>query len=87
MINVRAMDPFLTSLRTNNVVIEIANDGTAPISSVDIVATNTQTERASTTSSTTNVENVVILESNWDVGHIEPNPLNILLLQYMFQKD
>ena len=72
VINVRALEPFLTSLKTNNVVIEIANDGTAPISSVDIVASNTQTERASTTSSTTNVENVVILESNWDLGNIEP---------------
>lgn len=72
VINVKAQEPFLTSLRTNNVVIEIANDGTAPISGVDIVATNTQTELASTSSSTTNVENVVILESNWDVGQIDP---------------
>jgi hypothetical protein len=72
LINVKAKDPFLTSLKTNNVIIEISNDGTAPISGVDIVSTNTQTEMASTTSSTTNVENVVILESNWDVGNIEP---------------
>ncbi len=72
VINVRALEPFLTSLKSNNVVIEIANDGTAPISGVDIVATNTQTELASTSSSTTNVENVVILESNWDIGHIDP---------------
>ncbi|AJM91381.1 MULTISPECIES: hypothetical protein [Nitrosopumilus] len=72
VINVKALDPFLTSLRTNNVIIEISNDGTAPLSSVDIVASNTQTERASTTASTTNVENVVILESNWDVGNIDP---------------
>jgi hypothetical protein len=72
LINVRASDPFLTSLKTNDVIIIISNDGTAPISSVDIVATNTQTEMASTTSSTTNIENVVILESNWDVGNIEP---------------
>ena len=72
VINIKAIDPFLTSLKTNNVIIEISNDGTAPLSSVDIVATNTQTEMASTTSSTTNVENVVILESNWDVGNIEP---------------
>jgi len=72
VINVKAKDPFLTSLKTNNVIIEISNDGTAPISGVDIVATNTQTEMASTTSSTTNVEKVVILESNWDVGQIEP---------------
>ena len=70
VINVKASDPFLTSLKTNDVVIEIANDGTAPISSVDIIATNTSTELASTSSSTTNIENVVILESSWDVGNI-----------------
>jgi len=73
LINVRALEPFLTSLKNNDVIIIISNDGTAPMSSVDIVATNTQTERASTASSTTNIENVVILESNWDVGNIEPN--------------
>jgi len=72
IINVKALEPFLTSLKTNNVVIVISNDGTAPISSVDIVSANTQTEMASTASSTTNIENVVILESNWDVGNIEP---------------
>ena len=71
VINVKAIDPFLTSLKTNDVVIEISNDGTAPISSVDIVAQNTSTELASTSSSTTNVENVVILESSWDVGNID----------------
>lgn len=78
VINVRALEPFLTSLTTNNVVIEIANDGTAPISGVDIVSTNTQTERASTAASTTNVENVVILESNWDIGTIEPQSAKFL---------
>jgi len=72
VINVKAIDPFLTSLKTNDVIIEISNDGSAPISSVDIVSSNTQTEMASTTSSTTNIENVVILESNWDVGNIDP---------------
>jgi len=69
-INVKAMEPFLTSLKSNDVVIEISNDGTAPISGVDIVVTNTSIELASTSSSTTNVENVVILESSWDVGNI-----------------
>ena len=72
VINVKAIQPFLTSLRSNNVVIEISNDGTAPISGVDITATNTQTELASTSSSTTNIENVVILESSWDIGNIDP---------------
>jgi len=72
IINVRAVDPFLTSLKTNHVVIEIANDGTAPISGVDIVVQNTQTAISSTTASVTNIENVVVLDSNWDIGHIDP---------------
>jgi len=78
VINVRALEPFLTSLKSNDVIIEIANDGTAPISGVDIIASNTQTERASTSSSTTNVENVVILESSWDIGNIEPKSARYL---------
>jgi len=72
IINMRAVDPFLTSLKTNHVVIEISNDGTAPISGVDIVAQNTQTAISSTTASVTNIENVVILDTNWDIGHIDP---------------
>jgi len=78
LINVKSMEPFLTSLRTNNVVIEISNDGTAPISGVDITASNTQTELASTSTSTTNIENVVILESSWDVGNISPKSARYL---------
>lgn len=71
IINVKALDPILTSLKSNNVIIEISNNGTAPISGVDILSKDTQTESEST-SSTNNIENVVILESNWDVGNIEP---------------
>ncbi|EIJ66205.1 hypothetical protein BD31_I0368 [Candidatus Nitrosopumilus salaria BD31] len=78
VINVRAQQPFLTSLRSNNVVIEIINDGTAPMSGVDITASNTQTELASTSSSTTNIENVVILESSWNVGNIAPKSSRLL---------
>jgi LPXTG-motif cell wall-anchored protein len=69
ILNVKALDPFLTSLKSNNVVIELSNDGTAPLSTVTIVATNTQTELATTSTSTTR-SGVVILESNWDVGNI-----------------
>jgi hypothetical protein len=78
VINVKAMEPFLTSLRTNDVVIEISNNGTAPISGVDITATNTQTELASTSSSITNIENVVILESSWDIGNIDPKSVRYI---------
>lgn len=72
VINMRAIDPFLTSLKTNHIVIEVANDGTAPISGVDIVAQNTQTAISSTTASVTNIEKVVVLNTNWKIGHLDP---------------
>ena len=72
VINLRPTQPFLTSLQKNTVSIEIANDGTAPISSADVNLINTQQEIASTAQSITNVENVVILNTDWEVGKIEP---------------
>ena len=72
VINTRASDPFLTSLRVNEVTMQVANDGTAPLAGVEVTAANTQTERVSTAASTTNVENVVLSESSWDLGQIGP---------------
>ncbi len=80
VINVRALNPFLTSLQQNHVTIEISNDGTAPVSSVDIALKNTQSERASTTQSVTNVENVVILNTDWKIGEIEPGTKKLIEL-------
>lgn len=66
IINMHPVDPFLTSLQQNHVIIEVANDGTAPISGVDIELSG------SATKAVTNMENVVVLNSNWDIGHIDP---------------
>jgi len=78
IINLRAVDPFLTSLQENRVVIEVSNDGTAPVSDVELELQNTQTAISSTSTSVTNVENVVILDSNWEVGHIAPGESKFL---------
>ena len=80
VVNLRAIDPFLTSLQQNHVIIEISNDGTAPISSVGIGLKNTQSERASTAQSITNVENVVILNTDWEIGAIEPKSKKLIEL-------
>lgn len=80
VVNIRALDPFLTSLKENHVTIEISNDGTAPISSVGIGLKNTQSERASTAQSITNVENVVILNTDWEIGAIEPKSKKLIEL-------
>ena len=80
VVNLRALNPFLTSLQQNHVTIEISNDGTAPISSVDVGLQNTQSERASTTQSITNVENVVILNTDWEIGEINPKSKKLIEL-------
>ncbi|MEK0319776.1 MAG: hypothetical protein QQN61_01610 [Nitrosopumilus sp.] len=80
VINLRALDPFLTSLQKNHIIIEISNDGTAPISSVNIGLKNTQSERASTTQSITNIENVVILNTDWEIGDIEAKSKKLIEL-------
>jgi len=70
IINMRAVDPFLTSLQEKHVIIEVSNDGTAPISGVDIELANTGDTMFSA-QSFNNLENVVVLDSNWDIGHID----------------
>ena len=72
VVNVRAVDPFITSLQQNPVIIELSNDGTSPISSVEVELKNTQSEIASTTQSITNIENVVIKNTNWELGYVGP---------------
>ena len=72
VVNVRALDPFITSLQQNHAIIEVSNDGTSAISSVDVELRNTQSEIASTTQSITNIENVVIKNTNWELGYIGP---------------
>ena len=75
VINVKSVEPFLTSLTSNDIVIEITNDGTAPISSVSVAVANTQSDPMMTSpssSSDTNVENIVMSDSSWQVGNIGP---------------
>ena len=81
VVNIKAIDPFLTSLQQNSVIIQISNDGTAPISSVDIELKNTQSERASTTQSITNIENVVILNTDWELGELPANSKKFIELE------
>ncbi len=72
VLNLKAVDPLITSIKNNPVVVEVSNLGTAPISNVDIVLQNTQTSVTATAQSVTNLENVVFDQSHWDIGTIEP---------------
>jgi hypothetical protein len=72
ILNLKALDPFLTSIKNNDVTIEISNTGTAHLSNVKIVLQNTQTSVSATTNPITNVESVVFDQNEWDIGTIDP---------------
>ena len=72
VVNLRPISGPLTSITNNDVVIEISNAGSAPLNNVDIVLQNDQTSVASTSSSVTNLENVIFDQTHWDVGTINP---------------
>ena len=72
IVNVRSMDSFLTSLQSNQITFEISNDGTAPISGVEVEIPS------SNDMASVNIENVVMSESNWDLGNIAPKSSKII---------
>ena len=71
VINMKAQDQVLTSIKSNHVVMEISNDGTVPISGVILKLNNALTETATTSQSITNLENVVVSGSQWDIGDVK----------------
>jgi hypothetical protein len=71
ILNLKAGDPFLTSLKNNDVTIDITNTGTAPLSNVKVILQNTQTTVSATAEPITNVESVVFDQNEWDIGTID----------------
>ncbi|AJZ75949.1 COG1361 S-layer family protein [Candidatus Nitrosotenuis cloacae] len=71
ILNLKAGNPFLTSLKNNEVTIQITNTGTAPLSNVKVVLQNTQTSVSATANPITNVESVVFDQNEWDIGTID----------------
>ncbi|MGI0041311.1 MAG: COG1361 S-layer family protein, partial [Nitrosopumilaceae archaeon] len=71
-LNIKSIDPFLTSIKNNPVVVQVSNDGTSALSNVHIVLQNTQTSVSSTAQSVTNLENSVFDQNEWNIGNIEP---------------
>lgn len=72
VLNLKAPDPFLVSLTNNKVIMQISNEGSAPLSGVDIVLKNTESTISSTSQSITNVEKVVFDQNHWKIGNVEP---------------
>lgn len=69
VIDASAQDAFITSLRETTVAIDVSNSGTAQVSSVEVTVSNPQDDSSQSMS---NLDNVVIRESSWDLGNIGP---------------
>ncbi|MBM3896295.1 MAG: hypothetical protein FJ360_00900 [Thaumarchaeota archaeon] len=78
LLNMRAIDPFLVSLKNNKVIVELSNAGTAPLSGVEVILQNTASTISATSQSISNVENVVFDQNNWKVGNIEPKSSKLI---------
>lgn len=71
VLNMKALNPFLTSLQNNKITIQVSNEGSAPLSGIDIVLRNTESTISSTSQSITNVEKVVFDQNHWKIGNVE----------------
>jgi len=71
-VNLVPTTSYITSLTNNQVIIQVTNGGSAPLSNVDIVLKNDQTSSAATSKSK-NLENVIFDQTHWDVGTISPD--------------
>jgi len=78
ILNMRAIDPFLVSLKNNAIVVELSNAGTAPLSGVEVILQNTASTISATSQSISNVENAVFDQNNWKVGNIEPKSSKLI---------
>ena len=78
ILNMKAVDPVLTSLKNNPVVVELSNSGTAPLSSVEVTLENTGDTTSTNSKSVSNVGSVVFDQNNWRVGNIEPKSSKLL---------
>jgi len=71
-VNLIPTTSYITSLTNNQVIIQVTNGGSAPLSNVDIVLKNDQTS-STATSKSKNLENVIFDQTHWDVGTISSN--------------
>ena len=72
IVNLKPLSGALTSIENNMVVIQVSNEGSAPLNNVDIVLQNDLTSVSSQSKSITNLENVIFDQTHWDVGTINP---------------
>jgi uncharacterized membrane protein len=67
VLNVKAENRFIQPESNNQIVVQISNNGTAPLNNVDITL-NTQ---SNSTAGASNLQNVVIDKRHWNIGTVD----------------
>ncbi len=80
VINLKAANPFLDPASNNEITIQISDAGTAPLNDVDVVIQRDQNS-GSTTSSTNNLQGIVLDQNHWKVGTVQPGSSNTFTIQ------
>lgn len=65
LLNMKANNSFLQPASNNKITIRVDNSGSAPLNNVDVVL-----NQATNTSSTSNLQNVVLDQHHWKVGTV-----------------
>lgn len=68
VLNIKAEDRFLQPESNNQVVVQISNNGTAPLNNVDI----TLNKQSNSSMSSSNLQNVIIDHTHWNIGTVPP---------------
>ncbi len=69
VLNMNAVNPFIQPASNNQVTVRVFDNGTAPLNNVDIVISSLSSAN-STLASTSNLQNVVIDQSRWNIGTV-----------------
>jgi len=73
VLNIKAEDRFIQPASNNPIVVQISNNGTAPLNNVDITLPT-----QSNSTSTANLQNVVIDHRHWNIGTIDAQSANTI---------
>lgn len=85
ILQLKTADPFLMSLQTNTVQIVFTNNGTAPLSNIDVSTLDGDAMMAQNVNPS--LERVVIFESSWELGNIGPGSSKTIEVELYIPED
>lgn len=76
VLDIKVQDRFLHPESNNQVIVQISNNGTAPLNNVDI----TLNSQSNSTPGVSNLQNVIIDHTHWNIGTVDPKSTKTISL-------